>query len=127
MRSRFAAVQIVGIGLLIALGLSGGGSILIHADRIYAAPTIGTVILIGLVCGWRGNWDAASWIGDKLPVLGLIGTVAGIVLAISEIGGGDLDAERVKIFSQIGNSLVANLLGIAGYAWLALTERVCAE
>lgn len=127
MRAKFAALQVVGAGLLVALWLSGCGPMLAKADRLYAAPVIGLAILIGLVCAWRGFWEATDWIADKLPVLGLIGTVAGVVLAIAGIKNGDLDAERVKIFSEIGNALVANLFGIVGYAWLALTERLCAE
>jgi hypothetical protein len=125
MRARFAALQVTGAGLLIALWLSGYGATFLRADRIHAVPVIGAVILIGLIAAWRGRWQTVDWIADKLPVLGLIGTVAGIILAISDIGAENLDTQRLKIFSEIGYSLVANLLGIAGFAWLSLTQRIC--
>lgn len=127
-RAKLAALQVTGCGLLLALWLSGYGAVFLHADRLHAAWVIGGAILIALCYGWRGDWKRVDWIADKLPVLGLIGTVAGIVLAIANVSqGGDLDAERVRMFSEIGNSLVANLLGIAGFAWLSLTELVCGE
>lgn len=126
MRARLAALHVVAGGMLVAAWLSGGLDLVLAADRVHAAPLVAVVLLYGLWLGWRGDWDGAAWIGDKLPVIGLLGTVLGILLAIHDAQGMDLETGRLALFSEIGNSLVANFIGMAGYAWLALVRRVCA-
>lgn len=125
-KTRLAVLHIVAAGLLVAAWLSGALGIVTGADRIHAAPVVLVVLAYGLWLGWRDDWDGAAWVGDKLPVIGLLGTVLGILLAIRDAQGMDLDTGRLQLFSEIGNSLVANLVGMAGYAWLALVRRVCA-
>ena len=127
MKARFAVLHILAAGLLVAAWLNGALGLVLAADRVHAAPVVGIVLLYGLWLGWRGDWDGAAWIGDKLPVVGLLGTVLGILLAIHDAQGMDLDAGRLQLFSEIGNSLVANFVGMAGYAWLALVRRVCGQ
>lgn len=127
MRARFVVLHILLVGLMSAAWLGGSLSLIMTADRVHALVVIGAVMAYGLWLAWCDDWDGAAWIGDKLPVIGLLGTVLGILLAIRDAQGMNLDTGRLQLFSEIGNSLVANLLGMAGYAWLALTRRVCAR
>jgi MotA/TolQ/ExbB proton channel family len=124
-RARIALLSIIGLACLAALWWAGWASILLQADRLYAAPVIGLCVALGLVFGWLGRWDQTAWIGDKLPVLGLVGTVAGVLLAFHDHP--DLTADSGAAATEIGRALIANLLGIAGFGWLSLVEHVCAD
>lgn len=124
MRARLLLVSLVGIALIAAAGWAGGLALLTQADHVYALPIIGGLVLIGMGFGWAEDWDTTEWLADKLPVIGLIGTVLGVLLAIRGVSTID-DATRLRIFTGVGEALVANLLGIAGYGWLSLLRRVC--
>lgn len=119
-RSKFLVLLVLGIALLGALGWAGWGSILLQADKVYATPAIAVALIVGLIYGWLGNWRKASWIANKLPVMGLIGTVAGMLLVFH--ANPHLTADSAV---EIGQSLVANFVAIAGYAWLSLVVVVC--
>lgn len=123
MRPRIALLSIIGLACLAALWWAGWASILLQADRLYAAPVIGLCVVIALVFGWMGKWDVTEWLADKLPVLGLIGTVAGILLAAND----HPDTSGGAFSTEVIHALVANLLGFAGFAWLSLVQRVCAR
>lgn len=124
MRPRIALVCLITAALLAAAAWAGAGDLLLTADRVYAMPIIGGLVLIGIGFGWANDWDTTEWLADKLPVIGLIGTVLGVLLAIRGVSTID-DATRLRIFTGVGEALVANLLGIAGYGWLSLLRRVC--
>jgi hypothetical protein len=124
MRPRLGIYLIITAVLLAAGAWVGGGDLLLGADRVHAVPVIGGVLFVAVGFGWAGRWESVEWIGEKLPVLGLMGTVLGVLLAIQDVTTVD-DATRLRIFTGVGQSLVANLLGVAGYAWLALARRVC--
>lgn len=120
MRTKFYTLMVLGIALVAALGWAGWGQIVLQADRVYATPAIAVALIVGLIYGWLGNWRKANWIANKLPVLGLIGTVAGMLLAFHN--NPHLNADSAV---EIGKSLVANFVAIAGYAWLSLVVQVC--
>jgi hypothetical protein len=124
-KPRVLLINLVGLCLLAAAWAAGGAGLVLNADRLHAAPAIAALTLLGVTLCWRGKWEAAEWLADKLPVIGLIGTVLGVLLAIQDAQSMDLDAAKLQLFSEIGRSLVANLLGIAGYAWLSLVIKVC--
>jgi hypothetical protein len=124
MRARLLLVSLVGLALLAAAAWAGGLGLLAEADHVYALPTIGGLVVIGTAFGWAEDWDTTEWLADKLPIIGLIGTVLGVLLAIRGVATID-DATRLRIFTGVGEALVANLLGIAGYGWLSLLRRVC--
>lgn len=122
--AKFAALQITGGGLLVALWLSGYGQMLLAGDRFHAVPVLAFVTIIGLVMGWRGKWGDAEWVADLLPILGLVGTVTAFILVAATA---DLSnaAGKTALAIHILYALVSNLGGIVGYAWLTLCARVC--
>ena len=124
---RFVVVNTIGLGILLATWLSGGADLILTADRVYAGPIVAVLTVFGLVMAAMRRWEDARWIADKLPIVGLIGTVLGVLLAIKGIDGVDIDSARVQIFTEVGQALVANMLGMLGYAWLALVVRLCRE
>ena len=124
MRARLILLNLVGIALLAAAWWAGGLALLGEADHVFALPIIGGLVVIALGYAWAEDWGTVEWMADKLPIVGLIGTVLGVLLAIRGVSVVD-DATRLRIFTGVGEALVANLLGIAGYGWLSLTKRVC--
>lgn len=125
MRARFLLTNTVGLALIAAAWWAGVAPLLVQSDRVHALPIIGFLFGWALWLGWRDRWSGVAFMADKLPVIGLIGTVLGVLMAVQSVQAGDLDAARVKVFTEVGESLVSNLLGIAGYAWLSLLCRVC--
>ncbi len=125
MRGRFLLVNLIGVALIVAAWWVGIVPLLIQSDRIHFIPIIGGLTCWGLWLGWAGRGGGGAGLRDKLPVLGLIGTVLGVLLAVKSVQGADMDAARLQVFTEVGQSLVANLLGILAYAWLSLLHRVC--
>ena len=125
MRPRLFALHVVAAGLVAALWLSGGGAMLLAADRFHALPVLGAVLLIGILFAWFRRWPDVEWIADLLPILGLIGTVTGFVL-VAMTGDWGSAVGKTAIAKHVLLALVSNLGGIVGYAWLTLARRVCA-
>lgn len=121
---KFAALQITGAGLLVALWLSGYGAMLLNADRFHAVPVLGAIMLIGLIAAWRGKWNTVFWTADILPTCALVGTVAGFILTAS-MGDWSSAAGKTAIAHDILYALVSNLMGIVCYVWLEITRKVC--
>lgn len=122
--AKFAALQITGAGLLVALWLSGYGQMLLVGDRFHAVPVLAAITLAGLVMAWRGKWDTVFWIADLLPTCALVGTVAGFILT-SSMGDWSSATGKTAIAQHILYALVSNLTGIVGYVWLTVTQKVC--
>jgi len=119
-RPRIVLLHIVAAALVAAGWWAGALTIILQADRVYAGPVIGAVALVALVYGWYERWDVEEWIADKLPYLGMIGTVTGVLLAFHEHP--DLNAATAV---DIGKSLVSNLYAFTGCGWLLLIRQVC--
>ncbi len=119
-RPRLVILSTILLALLAALWWTGWADLLLQADRLHAAPVIGLCVLGAVVLGWFGRWEDALFLGDLLPYLGLIGTVAGLILAISEHPS--LDAAAAI---PIARSLIANLFAFSGLFWLRVVSRVC--
>jgi hypothetical protein len=119
MLGRFIVLNTIGAGLLMAAYLMGVLPILFNADKMLAIPIIGGLTALGLGMLATRRTEAALWLADKLPVVGLALTVIGLLWAST----GDL--EGVEFKRDIIHALVGNLMGVMGFAWLELTARVC--
>lgn len=132
---KFFLLQITGMLLLFAAFLYGIPQTILEADHTFAIPLLGGLTGIGLVIvlmaisKWsnlQANilFDNAKWLSDILPVVGLLGTVYGVLLAVKGIDGLSLDQARVYVFSHTADALVSNALGMFGYLWLRLTIKI---
>ena len=124
MRARLAALHVVAAGLLVGAWLAGWLQILLDADRFHAIPVLGVVMLAGVWLACRRRWGDVEWLADMMPILGLIGTVAGFIFTAAT---GDLStaAGKTAFAVHVLYALVSNLAGIVGYAWLTLVRKVC--
>jgi hypothetical protein len=119
MIGRFIVLNTIGVGLLVAAYLLGWLPVFWAADKMAAIPLIGGLTSLGLWMLATRRTDGALWLADKLPVVGLALTVIGLLWAAN----GDLGADAFK--RDIVHSLIGNLMGVVGYAWLELNARVC--
>lgn len=124
--TRYIILNTILVGLLIAGYMFGFLNMFLSPHIMYIS--IGMMALIGLgtvLAGFK-KWEAADWLADKLPVLGFLGTVLGIIQAGN--GVTTLDAQTLMVvFFHILSSLISNFLGMFGYLWLSLIEKVCKE
>lgn len=118
MAAKFITLHLLLAGLLFGAWMENGLSLLLASDRFCAVPIIGLLVLAGLGLVLSGKRDSASWLADKIPAVGLILTVVGILYAIK--GG-----PSPTLVVDAGHALVGNLLGIAGYVWVEFVGRVC--
>lgn len=117
-------------GLLVALWFIGGINILWQADHVYAVSFISLLIGLGSLLAAGKKWSAVDWLAENLPSVGLVGTVAGLLVAAQVVvqNGGAIDeANRAALFILLVQALASNMMGIAGKLWLNLVERVCRE
>ena len=114
--ARLIVLNTVGAGLVVAAHMTGALAVLVGADKFFAIPLIGVLVLLGLWLVGMKKVDAALWLSDKLPVVGLALTVLGLLWA---------DPEDVGFKRDIIHALVGNFMGVIGYAWLELNARVC--
>lgn len=117
--SRFLILHIILLGLLVAAYFLGWLPVLWAADKFYAIPLIGglAVVASGMVA--VGRTEGATWLSDKLPVVGLALTVIGLLWA----SNGVLEGDGFK--RDVIHALVGNLMGVVSYAWVELVAKVC--
>ena len=131
--ARFAVLNLVGVALLAAAWAEG---VLL---KPYEADSTGMCYLItalfgwGLVCCLRGDWQSVRWAGNALVYLGMIGTVLGLIMTVS-----DLSADKAQSFESFktvvtaiyvgsGTALYTNLLACVGYLWLGTNAHLLAR
>lgn len=124
---KFILLQVMGAGLLLAAYLTGWLDVVIEADRLHVAPVFGILTVVGLWMASVRRSERALWLADLLPVLALVGTVAGVLSAVAQADMSNLDASRVQVFTGTVHSLVSNLLGMVAYVWLSLSVAVRGE
>lgn len=131
--ARFIVLQLIGAALVLAAWAEG------VAYKPYAADGSGMCWLItllfgwGLVCTLRKDWQSVRWAGNALVYLGMVGTVLGLIITVS-----DLSADKAQSFDEfksvvtaiyIGSAtaLYTNLLACIGYLWLGTNAHLLAR
>ena len=118
---RFLILQVVLAGVVFGLYLLGDLALV----KMSIVPIIGFVFICALLmCGTK-RWEAAHWLGEQLPLIGLVGTVLSIVITIHESGDISGQAGRDALIKDIIYSLIANAAGIASLLWIRITMKVC--
>jgi len=117
------------VAAVIGAGVHAG-----YADRFIVDPILGAWIGgIGLVFLWAlgallaGRDDLSAWVGKRLTLLGMLGTLHGFVIAFAAVAtAGDLATTKVAIGALTHGLSVALYTSIAGLVckmWLDVLAR----
>jgi NADH:ubiquinone oxidoreductase subunit 2 (subunit N) len=131
--ARFAVLNLIGVALVAAAWAED------LLAKPYQADTSGMCWLItalfawGIVCCIRRDWQSVRWAGNVLVYLGMVGTVLGLIMTVSDLS---VDStQSFESFKQIvsaiyigsGTALYANLLASIGYLWLGTNAHLLAR
>ena len=131
--ARFAVLNLIGAALVLAAWVEG------LAYKPYAADSSGMCWLITLLFGWglvcvlRRDWQSVRWAGNALVYLGMVGTVVGLIITVSDLsadkGQSFEDFKQVVTSIYIGSAtaLYTNLLACIGYLWLGTNAHLLAR
>jgi hypothetical protein len=131
--ARFAVLNLIGAALVLACWAEG----LLY--RPYVADSSGMCWLItalfgwGLVCVLRKDWQSVRWAGNALVYLGMVGTVVGLIITVSDLsadkGQSFEDFKQVVTSIYVGSAtaLYTNLLACIGYLWLGTNAHLLAR
>ena len=131
--ARFAVLNLIGAALVLASWAAG------LLDRPYAADSSGMCWLItvlfgwGLVCVLRKDWQSVRWAGNALVYLGMVGTVLGLIITVSDLSADkgqsfeDFKAVVTAIYIGSATALYTNLLACIGYLWLGTNAHLLAR
>jgi hypothetical protein len=131
--ARFTVLNLIGVALLLACWAEG----LLY--RPYAADHSGMCWLITALFGWglvsvlRKDWQSVRWAGNALVYLGMVGTVLGLIITVSELsadkGQSFADFKQVVTSIYVGSAtaLYTNLLACIGYLWLGTNAHLLAR
>lgn len=119
MLGKFIVLNTIGVGLLVAGWLSGLLPVLWAADKFYAFPILGSLLVLGLWMAATGRKEAALELADDLPVVGLGLTIIGILVGSHTVQG--VDAFRQVLI----DCTTGTLSGFVSYYWLKNVVRLC--
>jgi hypothetical protein len=131
--ARFAVLNLIGAALVLAAWGEG----LLY--RPYAADSSGMCWLITLLFAWglfrvlRRDWSSVRWVGNTLVYLGMVGTVIGLIITVSDLSADkgqsfeDFKAVVTSIYIGSGTALYTNLLACVGYLWLGTNAHLLAR
>ena len=87
----------------------------------------------GLFCVLRRDWGSVRWVGNTLVYLGMVGTVIGLIITVSDLSADkgqsfeDFKAVVTSIYIGSGTALYTNLLACVGYLWLGTNAHLLAR
>jgi hypothetical protein len=131
--ARFAVINLVGVALLAAAWAQGLLLKPYTADQSGMCYLITVLFLAGLVAVSRKDWQTVRWSGNTLVYLGMVGTVLGLIMTVS-----DLSVDKAQSFESFkaivtaiyvgaGTALYTNLLACIGYLWLGTNAHLLAR
>jgi hypothetical protein len=129
-RTRFTVLNLVGLALVAAAWVEGLAAKPYRADVSGMCILITALFLWGLWRTFRRDWLAVRWIGNTLVYLGMVGTVLGLIVTVSELtvdGVQNFDNFTTiisAIFIGSGTALYTNLLACIGYLWLGTNAHL---
>jgi NADH:ubiquinone oxidoreductase subunit 2 (subunit N) len=131
--ARFAVINLVGVALLAAAWAEDLLLKPYRADGSGMCYLITALFLAGLVATSRKDWQTVRWTGNTLVYLGMVGTVLGLIMTVS-----DLSVDKAQSFESFkaivtaiyvgaGTALYTNLLACIGYLWLGTNAHLLAR
>lgn len=132
-RTRFAVLNLIGVALVGAAWAAGVLMKPYQADTSLMCYGITALFLWGLFCVYRRDWQSVRWAGNALVYLGMVGTVLGLIMTVSNIS--EAQGESAESFKQMvtsiyvgsGTALYTNLLACIGYLWLGTNAHLLAR
>jgi NADH:ubiquinone oxidoreductase subunit 2 (subunit N) len=131
--ARFAVINLVGVALLAAAWAEGLLLKPYRADESGMCYLITVLFAIGLISVARKDWQTVRWIGNTLVYLGMVGTVLGLIMTVSDLsvdkaqGFESFKAIITSIYVGAGIALYTNLLACIGYLWLGTNAHLLAR
>ena len=116
---RFLILNITFAAILIAGWMHGFVKDVAAMDSTGFIYLIAAVFLVGLWDAFKGDWRGVGFAGILLPVLGVMGTVVGIIMVLQ--AGGEF-ADKLP---GIGMALATTAVGLSGYAWMVVNQWIC--
>jgi hypothetical protein len=121
-RPRFIALNAVLAALLTAAWWAGllAAFASVAPLEIAMLALLAAYFLSGLVSAWQGCWAAVRHTANGLPMLALVFTGLGLVLAVSgpELAGALSPEAMVKVFRNLALAILPNVVGVFLMAWL---------
>ena len=131
--ARFAILNLIGAALIAAAWAEGLLMRPYQADSSGMCYGITALFAWGLVCVLRRDWQSVRWAGNALVYLGMVGTVLGLIITVSDLSGDkgqgfeDFKAVVTSIYIGSATALYTNLLACIGYLWLGTNAHLLAR
>jgi hypothetical protein len=103
-----------------------------ESDQTYIAEGIALLSILAVNVGYLRP-GLLKWIAEFCPLLGMLGTVIGFILAFSDVSAeGMMDPEGFKVIvgqmlSGLGTALSTTLVGLVCYIWLEVSHKCTAK
>ena len=124
--ARLCILNLVGTAALAAAWVSGQLDLVVGGDTTRISWIMLALLAAGIAAAFLGKWGTVKWVAEKLPALGLMATVVGIIVIARQAGAQtDVDAIRNATVRGVGLALGPNAVGIAGYIWLSTLSFLC--
>ena len=131
--ARFAVINLIGLALLAAAWAEGLLFKPYQADSSGMCYLITLLFVAGLGAVFVKDWQTVRWAGNALVYLGMVGTVLGLIITVS-----DLTVDKAQSFESFktivtaiyigsGTALYTNLLACIGYLWLGTNAHLLAR
>ena len=131
--ARFAVLNLIGAALVAAAWAQGLLLKPYEADSSGMSYVITALFACGLGCALRRDWQSVRWAGNALVYLGMIGTILGLIITVSELSADkaqsfeSFKAVVTSIYVGSGVALYTNLLACVFYLWLGTNAHLLAR
>jgi len=130
--ARFAVLNLIGAALIAAAWAEGLLLKPYQADSSRMCYLITVLFGWGLVCCLRKDWQSVRWAGNALVYLGMVGTVLGLIITVSDLsvdkqGFDDFKQVISSIYVGSATALYTHLLACIGYLWLGTNAHFLAR
>jgi NADH:ubiquinone oxidoreductase subunit 2 (subunit N) len=131
--ARFAVLNLIGAAFLGAAWAEGWLFKPYQVDESGMCYLITALFGWGLVCVLRRDWQSVRWAGNALVYLGMVGTVLGLIITVSDLSTdkaqnfNDFKQVVTSIYIGSGTALYTNLLACVGYLWLGTNAHLLAR